>query len=81
MVRSHRHAEILAAKGFHVEVIPDGVDTQQFRPLPDGDLRRQYNLEGFTVIGLLGSLIWNARSEMCYGSELIEVIEEFRKDG
>jgi len=35
-------------------------------------------LGGVTVIGLLGSLIWNSRWEMCYGSELIEAVDRLR---
>jgi len=41
-------------------------------------LRRRYNLEGFTTIGLLGSLIWNSRWQMCYGWEMVELIDRLR---
>lgn len=75
VVRSHPHQELLAGRGITADVIPDGVDTRQFRPERDLDLRRKYNLEGYTTIGLLGSLIWNPRWRMCYGWELIEVID------
>jgi glycosyltransferase involved in cell wall biosynthesis len=75
VVRSHPHQELLVPQGVSADVIPDGVDTKQFSPRPEHDLRKRYDLDGFTVIGLLGSLIWNPRSQMCYGSELLEVIE------
>jgi len=78
VVRSHPHQELLAQRGITADVIPDGVDTEQFRPRPQAQLRGHYHLEGFTVIGILGSLIWNPRSQMCYGSELIEVIDRLR---
>ena len=78
VVRSHPHQELLAGRGITADVIPDGVDTSQFRPSAEHDLRRRYGLEGFTVIGLLGSLIWNPRWRMCYGWELIEVIDALR---
>lgn len=78
VVRSHRHAELLGTKRVPVEVIPDGVDSRQFTPRQENDLRSQYNLDGFTVAGILGSLIWNPVSKTCYGSELIEVIDRLR---
>ena len=78
VVRSHPHQEYLAQQGITADVIPDGVDPEQFYPQPDSGLRRQYRLEGFTVIGLLGSIIWNPRWQMCYGWELIEVVDRLR---
>ena len=78
VVRSTQHQQVLARQGILADVIPDGVDTSQFYPRPEHDLRRQYNLEGFTVIGLLGSLVWNHRWEMCYGWELLEVVDQLR---
>jgi len=78
VVRSHPHQELLAGRGIAAAVIPDGVDTEQFRPRPEEDLRRQHKLDGVTVIGVLGSLIWNPRWQMCYGWELVELIERLR---
>jgi glycosyltransferase involved in cell wall biosynthesis len=78
VVRSHPHQELLARQGVTAEVLPDGVDTQQFFPLADDELRRKYGLEGSTVIGLLGSLIWSPSTQMCYGWELIELLDRLR---
>ena len=78
VVRSHFHQEWLAARGIDSHPIPDGVDTAQFRPSIETELRRQYGLDGVVVIGLLGSLIWNARLKMCYGWELIELIHRLK---
>jgi glycosyltransferase involved in cell wall biosynthesis len=81
VVRSHPHQELLARQGVAAEVVPDGVDTHQFfprAPLADDELRRKYGLEGCTVIGLLGSLIWSPSAQMCYGWELIELIDLLR---
>jgi len=75
VVRSHPHQEFYARQGIATDVIPDGVDVSQFSPRMEEDLRRQYNLDRFTVIGVLGSLIWNPRTQMCYGWDLLEVIE------
>ena len=78
VVRSHPHQEWLASRGKTADVIPDGVDTAEFSPRPVGDLRRQYGLEGYLIVGLVGSLIWNDRWQMCYGWELIELIDQLR---
>lgn len=78
IVRSHFHQEWWAMRGIHADVIPDGVDTGPFRPSQDSALLRRYGLEGFTTIGLLGSVIWNSKWQMCYGWELVELIDRLR---
>jgi glycosyltransferase involved in cell wall biosynthesis len=78
VVRSHLHQELLQRSNRTAAVIPDGVDLSQFKPGKEDALRRKYNLDNCTVIGLLGNLIWNPRSQMCYGSDLIEVIDQLR---
>jgi GDPmannose 4,6-dehydratase len=78
IVRSHRHQELYQQQGVSAEVIPDGVDTKEFYPQAADALRRQFGLEDFTVIGLLGSLIWNSRLQICYGWELIEMIGQLQ---
>jgi glycosyltransferase involved in cell wall biosynthesis len=81
VVRSHPHQSVLAHQGISADVIPDGVDCREFSPLQADGLRAEYKLEGFTVLGLLGSLTWNSRWEMCYGWELIEVVDRLRNRG
>jgi glycosyltransferase involved in cell wall biosynthesis len=78
VVRSHPHQELLARQGVVADAVPDGVDTQEFFPRAQHELRRQHGLQGCTVIGLLGSLIWSPSLEMCYGWELIELIDRLR---
>jgi glycosyltransferase involved in cell wall biosynthesis len=78
VVRSHPHQELLRARGVAADVVPDGVDTRQFFPRPETELRRKHGLGGSVVIGLLGSLIWSPRLQMCYGWELIELIDRIR---
>jgi len=78
VVRSHPHQDLLKAQGIQADVIPDGVDTSQFTPAVDVQLRQQFGLDGYTVIGLLGSLVWSPRLEMCYGWELVEVIARLK---
>ncbi|HTS47020.1 MAG TPA: glycosyltransferase [Bryobacteraceae bacterium] len=78
VVRSHPHQELLAKTGVETRVIPDGVDMRQFYPLKQDHLRREHQLDGFTVVGVLGSLVWSPRWNMCYGSELIDVLDQLR---
>lgn len=78
VVRSRPYQELLSRQGIDADVIPDGVNTTQFRPISAPELRRKHNLEGVTVIGLLGSLIWSPRWQMCYGWELIELLDQLR---
>jgi glycosyltransferase involved in cell wall biosynthesis len=74
VVRSHPHQQLLLRRGIRAEVIPDGVDTVQFHVRDEPELRRSLAFEGFTVIGLVGSLIWSDRWQMCYGWDLVEAI-------
>jgi glycosyltransferase involved in cell wall biosynthesis len=78
VVRSHPHQELLARKGILASVVPDGVDTRQFFPSDEAQLARELGLQGCTVIGLVGSLVWSPRWQMSYGSDLIEVIDRLR---
>ena len=61
VVRSHPHQELLAGQGVTAEVLPDGVDMQQFFPREEDGLRREYHLDGCSVIGLLGSRTTGSR--------------------
>jgi glycosyltransferase involved in cell wall biosynthesis len=78
VVRSHPHQELLDREGISADVIPDGVDTTEFFPCVENELRKQYGLDGVLVVGILGSLIWNSREQTCYGWELIELIHRLR---
>ncbi len=78
IVRSHPHQELLKSRGIAADVIPDGVDTEQFRPGRDEALRNKYQLDGYTVVGVLGSVVWSPRWQMCYGWELVEAIHRLK---
>lgn len=78
VVRSHAHKELLARQNIPAEVIPDGVDLAQFQPRAEPELRRQFGLDGYVSVGVLGSVIWNPRWQMCYGWDLIEAIHRLR---
>lgn len=51
----------------HVHVIPNGVDTERFRPQQrDEELADRYELRGKTVIGYIGSLNWYEGHELLF---------------
>lgn len=78
VVRSQAHRELLSRRSIAADVIPDGVDLDQFHPQPEPELRRQLGLDGCIAIGVMGSLIWNPRWQFCYGWDLIEAIGRLR---
>jgi glycosyltransferase involved in cell wall biosynthesis len=80
VVRGAFHRERLAADGFPVAQIPDGVETNLFFPRAVDDLRRRYHLGGRLVVGVLGTLNWSEQRQTCYGCELIEVIRLLRDE-
>lgn len=79
VVRSHPHRELLAARGVTAVAIPDGVDLKQFAPREEDQLRKSLGLEGALVVGILGSLVWSRRLQLCYGWELLEVVHRLRE--
>ncbi|MGC2660853.1 MAG: glycosyltransferase, partial [Bryobacteraceae bacterium] len=78
VVRSHFHQTYLAGRHKLVSVVPDGVDIEQFRPEALSERRSELGLSGYLVVGVLGSITWNARIGACYGWELIQALTELR---
>jgi len=79
VVRGTRHKEWLNAQGFHrVDVIQDGVEVDEFKPMDATALRRQYQLDGVLTVGLVGTSIWNERWDMGYGWELVEALRRLK---
>jgi glycosyltransferase involved in cell wall biosynthesis len=74
VVRGTVHKHWLASRAIEVDVVQDGVESDLFRPMDVPDLRRRHGLDGVITVGLVGSLTWNGRLQMCYGSELIEAL-------
>ncbi|MEE2709766.1 MAG: glycosyltransferase [Gemmatimonadota bacterium] len=58
----------------HVFFIPDGVETDVFKPLDVSDLRQAHGLDGSLTIGVIGSIVWSDRYQMCYGWDVIETV-------
>jgi glycosyltransferase involved in cell wall biosynthesis len=81
VVRGTRHRELLRENGIErVEVISDGVETSEVRPVPAETLRRELGLDDQLVIGFVGSVVWSERLRLCYGWELIELLRLLRDE-
>jgi glycosyltransferase involved in cell wall biosynthesis len=74
IVRGSAHKEMLYRKGLHAEVIHDGIETTLFQPMDVTDLRQRYELMDYLTVGVVGSITWNPRLQMCYGLEIIEAL-------
>jgi hypothetical protein len=71
VVRGRAHLELLPGKP--ATFVPD-VAPPAAAPLDGTALRRELDLEGRFVAGLVGSLVWAPRLERCYGWDLIEAL-------
>jgi glycosyltransferase involved in cell wall biosynthesis len=78
VVRSHFHREYLGRQAREVFVVPDGVDVKQFGEDRGGGLRERFGLQDCVTVGLLGSITWNPRWEICYGWDLVESLAQLR---
>jgi glycosyltransferase involved in cell wall biosynthesis len=60
------------------EWIPDGVDTELFRPVRESaavkELRARWGLDGAFVVGIVGSVNYSPRFDLYYGWELTEAL-------
>ncbi|HSV13323.1 MAG TPA: glycosyltransferase [Tepidisphaeraceae bacterium] len=75
VVRGSYHRELLEAQGVRATFIPDGVDVQQFARGDRARIRRELGIgDDITLVGIVGSCVWNDRLQMCYGWELIELL-------
>ena len=69
------HQDLLTKQGFRRVVwLPNGVDTARFRPDDASALRQRLGAGDHLTIGVVGSINWNSRLQVSYGSEVLEVI-------
>lgn len=74
VVRGRNHQRWLAERGLSAEVVQDGVDTEQFKPLNVDDLRQKHGLNGDLSVGVVGASVWSEKLGVCYGWEVIEML-------
>jgi glycosyltransferase involved in cell wall biosynthesis len=75
VVRGTAHRRILEQAGLSgVHLVRDGVDVEPAERSDVSRLRADLGLDGALCVGLVGSLRWNPRYEMCYGWDLVEAM-------
>jgi glycosyltransferase involved in cell wall biosynthesis len=78
VVRGSFHRELLRNQGVRsVEFIPDGAQAVGIGPEEFGKaevLRAHLGFEGSLVVGIVGSMIWSERYQMCYGWDVVEAM-------
>lgn len=75
VVRGSYHKTLLENQGIpKVVFIPDGVDTGAAKPVDATVLRKELSLEDSLVVGLVGTMSWSERHQMCYGWDVIEAL-------
>ena len=82
VVRGSYHRDLLLRKGVkRVEFIPDGVDSSLFSHCESADPSGA-NGGGRTraayVIGMIGTMSWSSRHQMCYGWDVVEALSYLR---
>lgn len=75
ITRGKYFKEYLENKGCkNVYYIPDGVDVSKFRPMQMSGLKKRIAPNNELVIGIVGSLTWSKQLNLCYGWDLIEML-------
>lgn len=77
VVRGEGFVDVLRAHGIQrrVDVLPEGVDLERFRPLPGGPGRTRLGVgPGDVAVGVVGSIVWSPQQQIAYGWELVEAL-------
>ncbi len=75
VVRGSYHKSLLESQGMRNAVfIPDGVETSATKPTDSTVLRTELGLENSLVVGLVGTMSWSKKHQMCYGWDVIEAL-------
>jgi glycosyltransferase involved in cell wall biosynthesis len=61
-----------------IHFLPDGVDLTRFKPINTDELRNQYGVSDVLTLGIVGSIVWSDRYQMCYGWDIIEVVARLK---
>lgn len=80
IVRGTRHREYLRVEGFfRVEVVRDGYAEQSSATTDSVEsLRHRWGLHGRFVVGVMGSLVFSPRLNICYGWDLVQALARLK---
>jgi glycosyltransferase involved in cell wall biosynthesis len=74
-VRGSYHKSWLEKQGVSdVVFVPDGVDMDSAKPIDSISLKTELGLDNNLVVGLVGTMSWSERHQMCYGWDIIEAL-------
>ncbi len=75
VVRGSFHQELLTQQKFkNVEFIPDGVEVEKSKIVDASKLKQSLGLSNYLIVGLVGSMEWSERHQMCYGWDIVEAM-------
>lgn len=75
IVQGSSHKKWLEKRGYkNVFHIPNGVAASSVNPVNGSNLRKKLGLEHYFIVGVMGSIVWSNKLEMCYGWDLIEAL-------
>jgi len=76
IVRGSHFKEYLENRGYkNVHFIPDGIDANFSKPMNVKNLRKRLGLEKYLTIGVMGTLDYSKKLDLCYGWELVEALK------
>ena len=75
IVRGSYHKSWLEKQGIlNVVFIPDGVDMETAKPVDATSFKTKLGLNNNLVVGLVGTMSWSEKHQMCYGWDIIEAL-------
>lgn len=75
IVRGSYHKIWLEKQGIDKAVfIPDGVNFEAIQPVEANSLRTELGLGNNLVVGLVGTMAWSQRHQLCYGWDVVEAL-------
>ncbi len=75
VVRGSYHKSYLEKQGMdNVVFIADGVDMSSAEAVDSTVMRTQLGLGNHLVVGMVGTMIWSEKHQMCYGWDIVEAL-------
>ncbi len=75
VIRGTRHREYFERRNLPATLIRDGyADQQAVDPVAVEALRKRLGLDGKFVVGVMGSLVFSPRLQICYGWDLVRAL-------
>ncbi len=80
IVRGSYHKDWLESQGINKAIfIPDGVNVEDIDGINTLQLKQKLNIKNELICGLIGTMAWSEKYQMCYGWDIIEALA-FLKD-